>query len=90
MGLTIPTTGMRVVNKTGADRSDITMNGMTMPTSHHADRRKNRWRVAEEPVEVPTPNTPNPRATVAQRFCNIIFDGFPRGRIAALNGFRVC
>src|SRR6185437_11774559 len=52
LGLTDTNNGLRVFNKTVADGLNITMSGMSHATEFIMLIAENRWRVAEEPVEV--------------------------------------
>ena len=59
--------GLRVFNKTVADGLNITMNGMSHASEFITLIAENHWRVAEEPVEISTPNTRCQGPAAAQR-----------------------
>ena len=81
LGLTDTNNGLRVFNKTVADGLDITMNGMSHATEFIMLIAENRWRVAEEPVEVLYTEYSQSKGQPLLNGVNIIFDGFLRGRI---------
>ena len=81
LGLTDTNNGLRVFNKTVADGLDITMNGMSHATEFIMLIAENRWRVAEEPVEVLYTDYSQSKGQPLLNGVNIIFDGFLRGRI---------
>src|SRR5271154_4646899 len=81
LGLTDTNNGLRVFNKTVADGLDITMNGMSHATEFIMLIAENRWRVAEEPVEVLYTEYSKSKGQPLLNGVNIIFDGFLRGRI---------
>ncbi len=80
LGLTDTNNGLRVFNKTVADGLDITMSGMSHATEFIMLIAENRWRVAEEPVEVLYTEYSKAKGQPLLNGVNIIFDGFLRGR----------
>jgi polyprenyl-phospho-N-acetylgalactosaminyl synthase len=80
LGLTDTNNGLRVFNKTVADGLDITMSGMSHATEFIMLIDENRWRVAEEPVEVLYTEYSQSKGQPLLNGVNIIFDGFLRGR----------
>jgi glycosyltransferase involved in cell wall biosynthesis len=81
LGLTDTNNGLRVFNKTVADGLDITMSGMSHATEFIMLITENRWRVAEEPVEVLYTEYSQSKGQPLLNGVNIIFDGFLRGRM---------
>jgi polyprenyl-phospho-N-acetylgalactosaminyl synthase len=81
LGLTDSNNGLRVFNKTVADGLDITMIGMSHATEFVMLIAENRWRVAEEPVEVLYTEYSQSKGQPLLNGVNIIFDGFLRGRM---------
>ena len=81
LGLTDTNNGLRVFNKTVADGMNITMSGMSHATEIVMLIAENRWRVAEEPVEVLYTDYSKSKGQPLLNGVNIIFDGFLRGRI---------
>jgi glycosyltransferase involved in cell wall biosynthesis len=81
LGLTDSNNGLRVFNKTVADRLDITMNGMSHATEFIMLIDENRWRVAEQPVEVLYTEYSSAKGQPLLNGVNIIVDGFLRGRM---------
>lgn len=81
LGLTDTNNGLRVFNKTVADRLDITMNGMSHATEFIMLIDENRWRVAEQPVEVLYTEYSSAKGQPLLNGVNIIVDGFLRGRM---------
>jgi len=81
LGLTDTNNGLRVFNKTVADALDITMSGMSHATEFIMLIAENRWRVAEEPVEVLYTEYSQSKGQPLLNGVNIIFDGFLRGRM---------
>ena len=81
LGLTDTNNGLRVFNKTVADRLNITMSGMSHATEFIMLIAENRWRVAEEPVEVLYTEYSQSKGQPLLNGVNIIFDGFLRGRM---------
>jgi polyprenyl-phospho-N-acetylgalactosaminyl synthase len=82
LGLTDTNNGLRVFNKTVADGLDITMSGMSHATEFIMLIAENRWRVAEEPVEVLYTEYSQSKGQPLLNGVNIIFDGFLRGRMS--------
>jgi polyprenyl-phospho-N-acetylgalactosaminyl synthase len=81
LGLTDSNNGLRVFNKTVADGLDITMNGMSHATEFVMLIAENRWRVAEQPVEVLYTEYSQSKGQPLLNGVNIIVDGFLRGRM---------
>lgn len=81
LGLTDTNNGLRVFNKEVADGLDITMSGMSHANEFILLIAENRWRVAEEPVEVLYTEYSKSKGQPLLNGVNIIFDGFLRGRI---------
>jgi polyprenyl-phospho-N-acetylgalactosaminyl synthase len=81
LGLTDTNNGLRVFNKTVADALDITMSGMSHATEFVLLIAENRWRVAEEPVEVLYTEYSKSKGQPLLNGVNIIFDGFFRRRM---------
>jgi glycosyltransferase involved in cell wall biosynthesis len=81
LGLTDSHNGLRVFNKTVADGLDITMNGMGHATEFIMLIAENRWRVAEQPVEVLYTEYSSAKGQPLLNGVNIIVDGFLRGRM---------
>ncbi len=81
LGLTDTNNGLRVFNKTVADGLNITMSGMSHASEFIMLIVENRWRVAEEPVEVLYTEYSKSKGQPLLNGVNIIFDGFLRGRI---------
>ena len=82
LGLTDSNNGLRVFNKTVADGLDITMNGMGHATEFIMLIDENRWRVAEQPVEVLYTEYSAAKGQPLLNGVNIIVDGFLRGRMS--------
>ncbi len=82
LGLTDSNNGLRVFNKTVADRLDITMNGMSHAAEFIMLIDENRWRVAEQPVEVLYTEYSSAKGQPLLNGVNIIVDGFLRGRMS--------
>jgi glycosyltransferase involved in cell wall biosynthesis len=80
LGLSDTNNGLRVFNKTVADGLDITMSGMSHATEFVMLIAENRWRVAEEPVEVLYTDYSKTKGQPLLNGVNIIFDGLLRGR----------
>ncbi len=80
LGLTDTNNGLRVFNKTVADALDITMNGMSHAGEFVMLIDENRWRVAEQPVEVLYTEYSSAKGQPLLNGVNIIVDGFLRGR----------
>jgi polyprenyl-phospho-N-acetylgalactosaminyl synthase len=81
LGLTDTNNGLRVFNKTVADGLAITMNGMSHATEFIMLIAENRWRVAEQPVEVLYTEYSSAKGQPLLNGVNIIVDGFLRGRM---------
>jgi polyprenyl-phospho-N-acetylgalactosaminyl synthase len=81
LGLTDAHNGLRVFNKTVADRLNLTMSGMSHATEFIALIAENRWRVAEEPVEILYTDYSKSKGQPLLNGVNILFDGFLRGRL---------
>jgi glycosyltransferase involved in cell wall biosynthesis len=81
LGLTDTNNGLRVFNRTVADGLDITLSGMSHAGEFIMLIAENRWRVAEEPVEVLYTDYSKAKGQPLLNGVNIIFDGFLRGRM---------
>jgi glycosyltransferase involved in cell wall biosynthesis len=81
LGLTDTNNGLRVFNRTVADGLDITMSGMSHASEFVMLIDENRWRVAEEPVEVLYTEYSKSKGQPLLNGVNIIFDGFLRRRM---------
>ncbi|WP_343573319.1 glycosyltransferase family 2 protein [Mycobacterium sp.] len=81
LGLTDTHNGLRVFNKTVADRLNITMNGMSHAAEFILLIDENRWRVAEQPVEVLYTEYSSAKGQPLLNGVNIIVDGILRGRM---------
>jgi glycosyltransferase involved in cell wall biosynthesis len=81
LGLTDAHNGLRVFNKTVADRLDITMSGMSHASEFVMLIDENHWRVTEEPIEVLYTDYSKSKGQPLLNGVNIIFDGFLRGRL---------
>ncbi|MGH3542233.1 MAG: glycosyltransferase family 2 protein [Mycobacterium sp.] len=81
LGLTDTNNGLRAFNKTVADGLDITMSGMSHATEFIMLVAENRWRVAEEPVEVLYTEYSKSKGQPLLNGVNIIFDGLLRRRM---------
>ena len=82
LGLTDAHNGLRVFNKTVADRLNITINGMGHASEFVALAYENRWRVAEEPVEILYTDYSISKGQPLLNGVNIVFDGLLRGRMS--------
>lgn len=82
LGLTDAHNGLRVFNKTVADGLNITMNGMSHASEFIALAYENRWRVAEEPVEILYTDYSKSKGQPLLNGVNIVFDGLLRGRLS--------
>jgi glycosyltransferase involved in cell wall biosynthesis len=80
LGLTDTNNGLRVFNKKVADGLDITMSGMSHANEIILLIAENRWRVAEQPVEVLYTEYSKSKGQPLLNGVNIIFEGFLRGR----------
>ncbi|RFD25100.1 glycosyl transferase [Mycobacterium uberis] len=81
LGLTDTNNGLRVFNKTVADKLDITMSGMSHANEFVMLIAENHWRVAEVPVKVLYTEYAKSKGQSLLNGVNIIFDGFLRGRM---------
>ncbi len=81
LGLTDAHNGLRVFNKTVADRLDITMSGMSHAGEFIMLADQNRWRVIEEPIEVLYSSYSKSKGQPLLNGVNIIFDDWLRGRM---------
>ncbi|WP_428339525.1 glycosyltransferase family 2 protein [Mycobacterium sp.] len=82
LGLTDSNNGLRVFNKTVADRLDLTMNGMSHAVEFIMLIDENRWRVVEQPVEVLYTEYSSAKGQPLLNGVNIVVDGFLRGRMS--------
>jgi glycosyltransferase involved in cell wall biosynthesis len=82
LGLTDAHNGLRVFNKTVADGLDVTMSGMSHASEFIALAYENRWRVAEEPVEILYTDYSRSKGQPLLNGVNIVFDGLLRGRLS--------
>jgi polyprenyl-phospho-N-acetylgalactosaminyl synthase len=73
--------GLRVFDKTVADRLNITLNGMSHASEFIAMIAENHWRVAEVPVEILYTEYSMSKGQPLLNGVNIVFDGFLRGRM---------
>jgi len=81
LGLTDAHNGLRVFDRTVADGLNLTMNGMSHASEFVALIVENRWRVAEEPVEILYTDYSMSKGQPLVNGVNIIFDGLLRGRM---------
>lgn len=82
LGLTDAHNGLRVFTKTVADGLNITMSGMSHASEFITLAYENRWRVAEEPVEILYTDYSKSKGQPLLNGVNIIFDGLLRGRMS--------
>lgn len=82
LGLTDAHNGLRVFNKTVADRLDLTMSGMSHASEFIMLIDENGWRVVEEPIEVLYTAYSKSKGQPLLNGVNIIFDELLRGRMA--------
>lgn len=82
LGLTDAHNGLRVFNRTVADRLNLTMNGMSHAGEFIALAYENDWRVTEEPVEILYTDYSKSKGQPLLNGVNIIFDGLLRGRLS--------
>jgi polyprenyl-phospho-N-acetylgalactosaminyl synthase len=82
LGLTDAHNGLRVFNKTVADGLNITMSGMSHASEFITLAYENRWRVAEEPVEILYTDYSKSKGQPLLNGVNIVFDGLLRGRMS--------
>ena len=81
LGLTDAHNGLRAFGKTVADNLDLTMSGMSHAGEFIALIDENRWRVAEEPVEILYTDYSVSKGQPLLNGVNIVFDGFLRRRL---------
>jgi glycosyltransferase involved in cell wall biosynthesis len=81
LGLTDAHNGLRVFNRTVADGLNITMNGMSHASEIITLIIENKWRVAEEPIEILYTDYSLSKGQPLLNGVNIIFDGLLRGRM---------
>ncbi|MGV9799066.1 glycosyltransferase family 2 protein [Mycobacterium sp. NPDC003449] len=81
LGLTDAHNGLRVFNRAVADQLDLTMNGMSHAGEFIALAHENRWRVAEEPVEILYTDYSKSKGQPLLNGVNILFDGLLRRRL---------
>lgn len=81
LGLTDAHNGLRVFGRTVAEKLDLTMNGMSHAGEFIALIAGNRWRVAEEPVEILYTDYSVAKGQPLLNGVNIAFDGLLRGRM---------
>jgi polyprenyl-phospho-N-acetylgalactosaminyl synthase len=82
LGLTDAHNGLRVFNRTVADALNLTMSGMSHASEIIALAAENRWRVAEEPVEILYTDYSKSKGQPLLNGVNIVFDGLLRGRLS--------
>lgn len=82
LGLTDAHNGLRVFNKTVADGLNITIHGMGHASEFIALAYENRWRVAEEPVEILYTEYSKSKGQPLLNGVNIVFDGLLRKRMS--------
>ncbi len=76
-------------NKTVADELNLTMSGMSHASEFIALVVENRWRVAEEPVEILYTDYSMSKGQPLLNGVNIVFDGLLRGRLSPMNWIQV-
>ncbi len=81
LGLTDAHNGLRVFNRTVADNLTLTMSGMSHAGEFIKLIDENRWRVAEQPVEILYTDYSMSKGQPLLNGVNIVFDGFLRGRM---------
>ena len=81
LGLTDAHNGLRVFDRTVADNLNLTMSGMSHASEFVNLIDENRWRVAEEPVEILYTEYSVSKGQPLLNGVNIVFDGFLRGRM---------
>ncbi|MDV3128864.1 glycosyltransferase family 2 protein [Mycobacterium sp. 21AC1] len=81
LGLTDAHNGLRVFNKKVADALNLTMNGMSHAGEFITLAYENRWRVAEEPVEILYTDYSKSKGQPLLNGVNIVFDGLLRRRL---------
>ncbi|MBU9766927.1 glycosyltransferase family 2 protein [Mycobacterium sp. TNTM28] len=82
LGLTDAHNGLRVFDKLVADELNLTMNGMSHAGEFIALAHENRWRVAEEPVEILYTDYSKSKGQPLLNGVNIVFDGLLRRRLS--------
>jgi len=82
LGLTDAHNGLRVFNRTVADGLNITISGMGHAGEFVTLAYENRWRVAEEPVEILYTEYSMSKGQPLLNGVNIIFEGLLRGRMS--------
>ena len=73
--------GLRVFNRSVAEGLNLTMSGMSHAGEFVKLIDENRWRVAEEPVEILYTEYSLSKGQPLLNGVNIVFDGFLRGRM---------
>lgn len=73
--------GLRVFNRSVAENLNLTMSGMSHAGEFITLVAENRWRVAEEPVEILYTEYSLSKGQPLLNGVNIVFDGFLRGRM---------
>ena len=73
--------GLRVFNRAVAEHLNLTMSGMSHAGEFIKLIDENRWRVAEEPVEILYTEYSLAKGQPLLNGVNIVFDGFLRGRL---------
>ncbi|MHA7666422.1 glycosyltransferase family 2 protein [Mycolicibacterium sp. HS_4_1] len=73
--------GLRVFNKKVADALNLTMNGMSHASEFVSLIVENRWRVAEQPVQILYTDYSMSKGQPLVNGVNIIVDGLLRGRL---------
>jgi glycosyltransferase involved in cell wall biosynthesis len=81
LGLTDAHNGLRVFGRRVADSLELTMSGMSHAGEFVSLACENRWRVAEEPVEILYTDYSKSKGQPLLNGVNIVFDGFLRGRM---------
>jgi glycosyltransferase involved in cell wall biosynthesis len=82
LGLTDAHNGLRVFNKRVAAELNITISGMGHASEFITLAHENRWRVAEEPVEILYTEYSKSKGQPLLNGVNIVFDGLLRGRLS--------
>jgi|SRR5690349_3075194 len=82
LGLTDAHNGLRVFNKKVADELNLTMSGMSHAGEFISLAYENRWRVAEEPVEILYTDYSKSKGQPLLNGVNIVFDGLLRRRLS--------
>lgn len=81
LGLTDAHNGLRTFNRRVAEHLNLTMGGMSHAGEFVALIDENRWRVAEEPVEILYTEYSLTKGQPLLNGVNIVFDGLLRGRM---------